>query len=68
MGVLGGKFCLPGSVDLPEQEGGERSLCTGLIVVDTRAELAKLVLQTPCVTPAGSEFSIIFLSVNKFHI
>lgn len=24
--------------------------------MDTRAELAKLVLQTPCVTPADSEF------------
>ena len=46
----------PGLVDLPELEGGEGSLCTGLIVVDTRAELAKLVLQTPCMTPNGSEF------------
>ena len=32
------------------------SLCTVLTAEDTKVGLAKLVLQTPCVSPVGSEF------------
>ena len=43
-------------VGLPELVAAGESLCTVLTAEDTKVGLAKLVLQTPCVTSVGSEF------------
>ena len=42
-------------VGLPELLAEGESLCTVLTAEDTKVWLAKLVLQTPCVIPVGSE-------------